>query len=295
MFFVRSQKRASGRHALCQHCHRAFHDQTRARQLRAEFVYGRFAVRAAIVALFAAMLGCAPACGIELPASTPPSANVAVTVADLSGSTDIADRCAEVAAVVRDELQRAGDERVDLLVLGTGSDRAGGEPVALVPWTSRVRERRSFERPNAGAVADAEFVEKVGETCNGTMPSPSATSPIVRAIERAVGSIRAREQVLRADGYIVRRRSLVIMSDLHADDATVQCRLAGKSRKRICPPLPKLDPTGVDVFVCGVGNHRGRETVDATAQRDVWREILGKPDLELDATCPRETVGRATQ
>jgi hypothetical protein len=211
---------------------------------------------------------------------------ILVDVADVSGSGDIATRCAEVSARIRSIVDDPRTRNLDLLVLATGG--ASGEPSALVPWTTYQPFAGLYEAPEHSARHRAEWIAGVERTCAARL-RPSNVSPVYEAVRRALEAIEARCADRAKERFRCARKMLAVQSDFrstHGEFGAHLCGLAAKCRaKKALPDSLRLEPGDVELSFCGVSNTDAGDGLSAELVQKAWSDAFGRP-LVINPVCP---------
>lgn len=215
------------------------------------------------------------------PAQAPRAVTVAAIVIDQSLSAGSAERrCREVRARAE---QLMADPPFEFVVLGTGSEKSGNEPTVLVNrrrWKSA--SRALFKDPKAQKTERENWVDQIEAECKGSFVA-SDRSPILRSVERALESLRAREVEMTREEKPYRLR-LFIHSDMSEGvDPAFRARLT-KRRRRKLPALPSMKIDQIDVQVC-LGEHLRDGNRDLNQIHALWRAVFTEKVL-FGVACP---------
>lgn len=232
-----------------------------------------------------ALLVAVASCSAIAPREGPRPITVIVSVSDVSGSTDVQSRCAELAARLHPVVEDRRTRRLDVLALATG-DGPAGEPRVLVPWTTYVPTTGLYETPGAAVRHRTAWVAEVERTCRANL-RPGGTSPVFEAVERGLQAITARCEEVTRMGFRCTRKVLAVQSDLrstHGDFGAYLRGLAVKKPKK-APALPRrLAADGVELSFCGLSNTDAGDGLPAEAVLAGWSEVLGRR-IVVDPTC----------
>lgn len=220
-------------------------------------------------------LACAPQAGAPRPLSS-----VVILLDQSASAGDAGTRCSEAGA----RLEELMDMRqpFEVVVLGTGTVASGSEPTVVVnrrAWKGS--SRALFKDSNARQAERDEWIADVVRRCTRGYQT-SKISPIFRAVERSLESLRARGLELKAVGKAYQAR-LYIHSDLSEGS---EPRLLGRmrrGRRGRSTKLPKLDLQGVAIRAC-TGIHL-RDSTDQRRMHELWRKVLD--GVPFDVACPR--------
>lgn len=211
---------------------------------------------------------------------------VLVVALDASESTDVSRRCDEAVARIRPLVDDRRLRRLDILVLGTGDAATGGEPRAIVPWTTYVPARGLYETPQASERLRADWVASVGEACRAAI-RPSKASPVYEIASRSLASIHAHCAELEHVGFACARKALAVHSDFRSTFGAFgrYLKALAKRPKRPPPPPSALDLADVTPQLCGFSNTDAGDGLPADIVLLAWQTALG-PTVVIDPVCP---------
>ena len=245
---------------------------------------GASAVRLVPAAAATALLAAAVSCSALEPREGCRPLTAFVDVSDVSGSGDVAARCAELSARLRPLLEDRRTRRLDVLALATGEGGAG-EPRVLVPWTTYVPAAGLYETPGAAVKQRAEWIAAVERVCDANLRGTGA-SPVYEAVERGLQAIDARCEEAARERFGCARKLLAVQSDLRSTHGAMGAYLRGLARKPKKAPTPprRLAADGVELSFCGLSNTDAGDGLPTEAVLAGWSEVLGQR-IVVDPTC----------
>ncbi len=202
---------------------------------------------------------------------------VGVIVADTSEPVVFDQRCGEVGGQAESMIE--SDEPTEVLVLGLGDATTGDEPRLVVDWSRYAPSTKLYGKAEN---TNAPWITAVVERCHASI-TPSARSPIYRAVARGVAALRARCGELARQGQLC-KPVLVLVSDLiETQESAVAQAVRAKSFDT--GELPTLERSGIEIRACGiVGRAATERPTEIGRLESVWSAVLG--DLALAPTCP---------
>lgn len=214
-------------------------------------------------------------------------AAVYVGLADISASTDVAQRCAELMATLRPLTDDTRLRRIDALLLATG-DAATGEPRVLVPWTVWSPSANLFETPDDAEKERRAWLAGVDRTCRAAI-RVSDVSPVYEGVRAAKAAVAARCTDLGHQGFDCTRKALAVKSDLRSTYGAFGAylrALAKPNKHKTAAAPPRLDLDGIETSWCGLSNTTIADGLSIEVVLRAWGGVLGAAPL-VDPTCER--------